>query len=319
MRRSIFRSLIVLALAHACLIVAPVASADDKNGLVDRTIPFETMKRSYHVHLPPGFQPGAPIPMVLVFHTANSDGPEMAELTGFNELADKYNFVVVYPDGIKGTWNDGRRTNWAHHYNDVGFVDAICDHLVKKLNVDPLRIYAAGLANGGFFAQYFCIKGHHRLAGVASVAATLPQVVYNAGRPKHPASVLFILGMNDPLVPFGGGYIEPGKYGQNKGVGVSASMAIDYWVKCNGCKSQYEAGEFPDSDKSDNTRVKYARYCSCPGDKEVAVFAVEGGGNTWPSARLDSSEGKFGKTSRDVDATALIWDFFQKHKLAPLQ
>lgn len=319
MRCSSFAGLVGVALAVAAVLALPTANADEPNGLVDRSLPFETMKRNYHVHLPPGFQPGAPIPMVLVFHTANSDGVEMAELTGFNEIADKNNFIVVYPDGIKGTWNDGRRINWAHHYNDVGFVDAICAHLIERLNVDPLRIYAAGLANGGFFAQYFCIKGRHRLAGVASVAATLPQVVYNSSRPKNPASVLFILGMADPLVPFGGGYIAPGKHGQNKGVGVSASMAIDFWVKNNGCKNQYEAGEFPDSDKNDQTRVKYARYCSCPGDKEVAVFAVEGGGNTWPSARLDSSEGKFGKTSRDIDATALIWDFFQKHKLAPLQ
>lgn len=68
------------------------------------------------------------------------------EKGGFNVLADEEGFVVVYPDAVDNQWNDGRSKEEADHraheenIDDVGFISALIDQLIKEENVDPQRV-----------------------------------------------------------------------------------------------------------------------------------------------------------------------------------
>ncbi len=79
------------------------------------------------------------MPLVLLLHGGGGTGEGMEKLTlgGFNRLADREGFVVVYPDGIEKHWNDGRglEAYRAHRENidDVGFVSALIDHLKGEM------------------------------------------------------------------------------------------------------------------------------------------------------------------------------------------
>src|SRR4051812_12420644 len=110
-------------------------------------------ERTYLVHVPPKLPAGKPAPLVFVFHGGGSDGSAAERLTKFSARADQEGFLVVYPDGMLGNFNDGREpvVSAAHRENvdDVGFATAILDAVNEEHPVDPKRVYATGISNGG--------------------------------------------------------------------------------------------------------------------------------------------------------------------------
>jgi polyhydroxybutyrate depolymerase len=56
--------------------------------------------RTYYLYTPKSYNQNRPMPLVLVFHGSNGTGHSIADVTRFNDLAEKKGFIVVYPDGI---------------------------------------------------------------------------------------------------------------------------------------------------------------------------------------------------------------------------
>jgi len=46
----------------------------------------------------------------------------------------------------------------------------------------------------------------------------------------------------------------------------------------------------------------------------VVVYVIDGGGHSWPGASQDLPVFMVGKASQNMDATKVIWEFFQKHR-----
>jgi polyhydroxybutyrate depolymerase len=44
----------------------------------------------------------------------------------------------------------------------------------------------------------------------------------------------------------------------------------------------------------------------------VALYTVDGGGHTWPGGPAVGRS--VGRVSRELDATAAIWEFFARHR-----
>jgi polyhydroxybutyrate depolymerase len=69
----------------------------------------------------------------------------------------------------------------------------------------------------------------------------------------------------------------------------------------------------PDLDPDDGTTVTWE---SCAGGRdgtEVVLYAIEGGGHTWPGGYQYLPEFLIGKTCMDIKACEIIWDFFARH------
>ena len=292
------------------------ARAADVDNLIAREMVHEGVKRKYFIHAPASYDPGRPVPLVMVFHDRDQDAAEISEITGFNTISDGGAFIVVYPEAVKGVWNDGRKGSWAHLYDDIGFVEKLVDRLEIKWNIDTKRVYACGLGDGGFFCQSLAVNRPNKITAVASVSATLPEIVYHKRKPLAPVSVLFVVGMKDPIVPYEGGAIDPGKLKHGLGRVVSASQAVDFWVKANKCAGRYEQGLLPDLDPTDSTRVRWVQYRDCAGQSEVVLMAVEEGGHGWPGSKKELSSRKFGSTCKEFDGAQEIWRFFSRRKLA---
>ncbi len=62
----------------------------------------------------------------------------------------------------------------------------------------------------------------------------------------------------------------------------------------------------------DETTVERRTYGGCDGGSEVVLYAVLGGGHTWPGSQTQFSEAVVGRTSQDIDASAVIADFFAR-------
>jgi len=56
------------------------------------------------------------------------------------------------------------------------------------------------------------------------------------------------------------------------------------------------------------------RYAGCSQGAEVVFYTIEDGGHTWPGGN-PLPERITGKTSQEIDATQLMWEFFLRHPL----
>ena len=121
-----------------------------------RTLQVDGRERSYLVHVPPKYDPEKPTPVVLIFHGAATNASIMVGFCGMNPKADEANFVTVYPNGTGTanlflTWNSGgfHGPNADQRPDDVKFVSMLLDDLATVVNIDPKRVFATGMSNGG--------------------------------------------------------------------------------------------------------------------------------------------------------------------------
>ena len=83
------------------------------------------------------------------------------------------------------------------------------------------------------------------------------------------------------------------------------------WVARDGCSGPAATGNEPDT-ANDGTTVAHEIHAACNGGAEVTLYAVAGGGHTWPGAPGSFPAGA-GRVSRDISANRLLIDFFTRH------
>jgi polyhydroxybutyrate depolymerase len=155
--------------------------------------------RDVLVHVPPATT-GA-LPLVLALHGAGETGPDFARDTGFDRLADQQRFLVAYPSagGKHPFWNISGNHGTRDHVEQL---EKSLDALEAAVCVDPARVFATGVSNGGGFAARLGCELSGRLAGIAAVAGgyrSLPPC-----NPERPLPVLEIHGTADHVVPYQG-------------------------------------------------------------------------------------------------------------------
>jgi polyhydroxybutyrate depolymerase len=292
-------------------------------GGVDQKTSFkhDNLERTLHIYIPSLYNKSVHLPLVIALHGRGGNGESMILVTrkGFNKLAEKDGFIVVYPDGIELNWNDGRMdeeaNDRAHRENidDVGFLSALIDSMIKDYNIDPKRVYVTGISNGAIMSYRLVCEISHKIAAIAPVDGNIPDMLFPECYPSMPVSVLAINNVNDPLVPYEGGNIYSSIRKLNLGKVLSVDESIGLWVSRNQCSALPVVTEEPDLDPKDGTRVTRKEYINGADGTEVILYSVDGGGHTWPGGLQYMPSFIVGKTSRDIDATEVIWSFFKKH------
>jgi polyhydroxybutyrate depolymerase len=251
-----------------------------------------------------------------VLHGGGGTGKGMVKLTGFNAVADRENFIIVYPDGFEKHWNDGRGVQWqaqVENVDDVGFISALIDHLSDELNIDTSRIYVTGISNGGMMSHRLGCELSRKIAAIAPVASNIPVSQASVWSPSRPVPVLIINGTEDPLERWEGGEIR--LWRNTYGVVLSVADTVKFWVEKNGCSSPPVITPLPDRDTADGTTVRTEAYGGCQDGAEVVLYAIEGGGHTWPGGFQYLPESVIGRTSREFNASEVIWQFFKEHPM----
>jgi polyhydroxybutyrate depolymerase len=283
----------------------------------------DNLQRTFIFYIPSSYDRSVPVPLVIALHGRGVDGEGMILVTrkGFDRLADRDGFIVVYPDGIELNWNDGRKDEEAddrahrEDIDDVGFIAALTDKMVRDYNADPKRVYVTGISNGAIMSYRLACELSHKIAAIAPVDGNIPLLFIPECSPSRHIPVLAINNMNDPMVPFEGGEIH-GHSGRKKlGKVLSVDQSVGYWVKKNGCSPVPVVTEEPDRDPEDGTRVTSKEYINENDGTEVILYIVDGGGHTWPGGLQYLPERVIGKTSRDIDANEVIWSFFRRQTL----
>lgn len=309
------------------------------------TIQMDGLNRTYHVHLPAAYNANVQYPVVIILHGARGQGEQIAAYTGFSGLADKENFIAVYPDGYNRLWSVGwKDSNSQSKIDDVAFIRQMIDNISSQYSVDQQRIYVTGMSMGGMFSHRLAIELSDRIAAIAPVSGTLPERMA-AQVPNGKMPVLMLHGTADPIVPYQGGLVGPQNFVQTGRLNVS-NLSVEetarYWAKENGCQLEPVTAKTIDSNSSDGTKVIVTHYKAADGINDVWVYTVEDGGHTWPgtavvSEKRESAGGlrgtlisrlgvrrqatagtrvNLGTTSHEINASEIIWQFFKPIKKA---
>lgn len=302
-------------LGLVCLLPACAAAPPPEPHTVARTIEAGGRTRTYRLHIPPALV--RPAPVLLAFHGGGGNSRFMEREGGFDALSDREGFLVAYPDGVEGNWNDGREVpgSKAHRerVDDVGFVRALIDQVSRAHPVDPRRVFATGISNGGFFSHYLAANLSDRIAAIAAVAGGIADPFPGTFHPAHPVSVLIVHGVEDPLVPYAGGEVRV--LGSRRGRGLPAEEAARQWAAADGCRATPSEERLPDRDPSDGCRVVRRAWTGGRGGTAVVLLRIEGGGHTWPSGIQYLPPSLVGRVCRDVGA-ADLWEFLKAHPKA---
>lgn len=245
---------------------------------------------------------------MIVLHVGGGTGAGMRSLAGLDTVANQNGFIVVYPDGSSAHWADGRGTNDPDlaGVNDVAFLTALVDKLSSDLGVDKSRVYATGILNGGFMTTRLACEASSVFAAVAAVAATMPQNTAATCAPPRVVPFVLIHGTADTFVLDAGGQMTKG----DGGLVLSTAATVTLWRDIDGCSSLPSSSLI--DPVSDGTSVTLERYTACAAGGEVAFYNVSNGGHTWPGGLQYLPEVIIGKTSRDINASAVIWSFFSR-------
>lgn len=118
--------------------------------------------RSY-VYLPKDVSSMSNLPLVVALHGCTQDAIELATESGWNELADKYGFIVLYPEQKKVN-NATACFNWFSK-SDIRFngesksILEMIKYVESYYSIDSSRIFSYGLSAGAamstaLLAQY---------------------------------------------------------------------------------------------------------------------------------------------------------------------
>jgi polyhydroxybutyrate depolymerase len=263
-----------------------------------RTIAVDGARRSFRVHRPEELPSAAPL--VVVVHGGFGSSEQAEESYGWDAVADREGFVVAYPDGLGRAWNVGGgccgrpgRTGT----DDVAFVTALVAALDAEVSLDPRRVYATGISNGGMLA--------YRLACDSDVFAAIgPVAATRLGGCNDPApvSVIHIHGLADHAVPYDG---RPGE-GVAHIDGPPVADVVADWRRVDRCDPPVAA----------TRTVVTTETAHCPLGREVELVTIAGAGHQWPGGQPHSGAERLGLVdppSRALDATEVVWEFFRDH------
>jgi len=294
--------------------LATGSAAAEPLGVGDHTLSLAVggLQRSAIVHVPPQYDRAVAMPVVLAFHGGGANADNMVRFSGLNEKADEVGFIAVYPDGTgrlerMHTFNGGNCCGQAatHGVDDVEFIRSLLDDVAEEFTIDPKRVFATGMSNGGIMAYRLASELSDRIAAIASVSGPMGTKTCN---PTRPVSVIHFHGSDDELAPFHGG----------KGKGLSGTdffsvpASIAAWVEADGCAPQPVTTMLPDTSE-DGTTVLRKTYGPGRDGAEVVLIVIEGGGHTWPGRAPRMP--RLGKSTRDISANDVMWEFFERHPL----
>jgi len=253
--------------------------------------------RTFKLHIPSSYEHGTPMPLVLVFHGRGSNAFDAEVYLQLNPMANQNGFIVVYPQatGAPSTWEDLPEGESESDVDDVQFIADLLDYLESQLSIDPRRIYATGISNGGGMANRLGCNLSNRIAAIAPVAGTY--YYWEICQPSQPVAVIAFHGLRDEIVPYQG--TEHEEYVNLPEIPRWAAA----WAALNGCTPEAV-------NESKGGVIITDTWSECAGESQVVLYTLPLDGHNWPTTTFGG-----GGFEPAITANDLIWEFFVAHPM----
>jgi polyhydroxybutyrate depolymerase len=260
------------------------------------------LTRSYSLYVPDGYRARTATPLVLAFHGGSGGfGLNFAHGTQLNPVARANTFIVAYPNGT------GCGAAAANDVDDVTFTRMLIDDISARYSIDPKRVYATGMSNGGVLVHRLGVQLADRIAAIASVAGGLyPGGDFVPAPPARPVSVLVFHGTTDLAYPY-----DPG----------TMQSVLGWWMVSNGIPLTTPTVTYQNGIETcytNATSTSEVTLCLANPPVPIIVGGVvyDGGGHAWPGGVKATYNGPgFDIPTTDINASAAIWDFFSRHPM----
>lgn len=268
---------------------------------IEENIMVDSIKRSFISYIPSVTDKDYKMPLIISLHGGFASPKGQFHLADFRPIADKDKFIVICP-ASKHIWHDGKNNGGI---DDVKFIDRLITYAIDTYHADPQRVYITGISNGGFMTSRLACQLYKRIAAIAVVAASLD--VNEGYDVQSPMPVIYMHGTKDKIVSYNGGKM----FGRQI---YSQKEILQKWVKLDGCNPEPVITNIPDTAK-DSTSVIKEEYFNPANGLKVVGYTINNGGHTWPGGWQFMPEFIVGKTTKNLNACQVIWDFFKQYKL----
>lgn len=287
---------------------APVQSQG--SGDYTFALSHDGLERRYMVHVPASYDASKPSSMLVALHGGGGNMEYQANDAryGLISKSDSAGFIAVFPNGTSrmgtgrlATWNAGHCCASARDENvdDVGFIREVVKDVSRRWAIDPQRVYATGMSNGGLMAYRLACEASDVFRAIAPVAGTDNT---RQCAPARPVSVLHIHAKDDSHVLFDGGAGPDSRRRSAVTDFTSVPATVSKWVVLDGC---------PTAPKRvlDRPGAYCDLYAPCRGGTRVQLCVTDTGGHSWPGGtKPRASE----PPSQAISADDVMWAFFSQ-------
>ncbi|WP_338452844.1 PHB depolymerase family esterase [Niallia oryzisoli] len=296
----------------------------------------------YKLYVPCEYNPDQEYPLLVMLHGCGQNPDDFAAGTNMNTLAEKENFLVLYPDmnhplnpsdpagyNPYGCWNWFLDKNQHRGKGHPKLIYEMIDEVKSTYKVDSNQVYAAGLSAGGSLA---CILGvtypdvFNGIAICAGLAYDAANVFFLTDPLAEEAKKSMEKGVPDPYACGTNAFQEMGEYKKKMRVivfhgicdttvhPINGQQVITQWAHTN---FLVEGGigladVTPSLVKSDIINGKsYTQHVYHDAEEEplLELWMIDQMDHAWPGG---SPSGSFTDPS-GPNATEIIWNFFN-HK-----
>ncbi len=273
--------------------------------------------RDYKLYIPSGYH-GQAMPLVVMLHGCTQSPDDFAAGTGMNGVAESEGFFVAYPAqaataNISKCWNWFEAAHQQREHGEPAIIAGITRQVMAQYDIDPGRVYVAGLSAGGAMAAimgvtypdlYAAVGVHSGLApGCAQDLPSALQAMKQGGtrgqvRVRRPAPLILFHGDGDSTVH-----------------SCNADRLVQQWTAAAG--SQTPGTTVPPVMVERGQKVgghTYTRqiYRDGRGQPVVERWTIHGAGHAWSGG---SHSGSYTDPA-GPDASRELARFFQEHPRA---
>ena len=123
---------------------------------------------------PDGFSTDQTYPLIISLHGGGDYADANMEYTGFTEINDQNNLVLIFPQGTvapgkgdTGWFAGGDCSNL--EVCDLSFIEKLIDYSIEELAIDSDRVYVSGFSNGAFMVYTLACFLSNKIAAFAPV------------------------------------------------------------------------------------------------------------------------------------------------------
>lgn len=152
------RTQIALLVVLLAGVISAVTARAAAASLVQGSFTDKAGSLSYELSVPSAYRAGTAVPLVVALHGCTETADAFRQLTHFDQLGEKENAIVVFPDRSNFTdstscWNWYKSAHMQRGSGEPALIAGLTADVMSRYSIDPHRVYVAGLSAGGAMAS----------------------------------------------------------------------------------------------------------------------------------------------------------------------